>query len=446
MDEITRFFPVHKALLLLSLVLGGLIPGLSQAANWNVDLFAGQARTFALGTVTRVAVGNPDVVNYKVLDDGNLLLIGVQPGISTVSVWKEADRQVSLEVSVTPLPVDRQMKVAEQLASHVDGLTVETMGQNLVFKGRVSSEFTQTINRIIGQLPGAINLVRDDGFEKAELVRLDVKIVELKRQDIQKLGVRWDSEIAGPAYGLHAPVTTNPVFGVISPAQNGLPGEIRNALQNANYPVNSYDTLQYFGATTGITSTIDAMAEAGNARILTAPRLIARSGATAEFQAGGEFPIPVINQDGFTNVDFRDYGVLLSIAPLVQDDDIMISLAAEVSNIDPAVQVNGIPGLLNRSTSTTINLKNHDSLVVSGLISNVSSSQTQKVPFLGDIPILGKLFSSKDDRVEEAEVLIMVTPHIVQAEDDDNQALVSRVQSYVEDVKLDSELDTLLLE
>ena len=68
------------------------------------------------------------------------------------------------------------------------------------------------------------------------------------------------------------------------------------------------------------------------------------------------------------------------------------------------------------------------------------------MPFLGDIPIIGKLFSSKDDRVEEAEVLIMVTPHIVQAEDGDNQALVSRVQSYVEDVKLDTELDTLLLE
>ena len=102
MDEITRFFPVHKALLLLSLVFGVLTPGLPQAANWNVDLFAGQARTFALGTVTRVAVGNPDVVNYKVLDDGNLLLIGVQPGISTVSVWKEADRQGSLEGSVTP--------------------------------------------------------------------------------------------------------------------------------------------------------------------------------------------------------------------------------------------------------------------------------------------------------------------------------------------------------
>ena len=418
----------------------------ASASGRSLDLYAGQAKTLGLGTITRVAVGNPEIVNYKVLENGSLLLIGVQPGISTVSIWKDGDRHDTLEITVLPLPMDRQMKVASELVKHFKGLSVEKVGHNLVFKGSVDSAFLETIDQIVQQLPGALNLVRGDGFELSELVRLDVKIVEIKRQDLKKLGVRWDSEIGGPAYGLHSPFTTNPVFGVVSTSQNGLPTEIREILTNANYPVNNYDTLQYFGVTTGISSRIDALAEVGQARILSAPKLVARSGETAEFLSGGEFPIPVINQDGFVNVDFRDYGILLNILPVVSGENIKVALEVEVSNIDPAVQVNGIPGLLNRRATTTINMKNRDSLVVSGLVANTTSKQTSKVPFLGDIPVLGKLFSSTDNRVEESEVMVMVTPHIVTPENQDNQLLVKKVKAYVEEVQLETKLDTLLLE
>lgn len=418
----------------------------ASASGRSLDLYAGQAKTLGLGTITRVAVGNPEIVNYKVLENGSLLLIGVQPGISTVSIWKDGDRHDTLEITVLPLPMERQMKVASELVKHFKGLSVEKVGHNLVFKGSIDSAFLETIDQIVQQLPGALNLVRGDGFELSELVRLDVKIVEIKRQDLKKLGVRWDSEIGGPAYGLHSPFTTNPVFGVVSTSQNGLPTEIREILTNANYPVNNYDTLQYFGVTTGISSRIDALAEVGQARILSAPKLVARSGETAEFLSGGEFPIPVINQDGFVNVDFRDYGILLNILPVVSGENIKVALEVEVSNIDPAVQVNGIPGLLNRRATTTINMKNRDSLVVSGLVANTTSKQTSKVPFLGDIPVLGKLFSSTDNRVEESEVMVMVTPHIVTPENQDNQLLVKKVKAYVEEVQLETKLDTLLLE
>lgn len=240
----------------------------ASASGRSLDLYAGQAKTLGLGTITRVAVGNPEIVNYKVLENGSLLLIGVQPGISTVSIWKDGDRHDTLEITVLPLPMERQMKVASELVKHFKGLSVEKVGHNLVFKGSVDSAFLETIDQIVQQLPGALNLVRGDGFELSELVRLDVKIVEIKRQDLKKLGVRWDSEIGGPAYGLHSPFTTNPVFGVVSTSQNGLPTEIREILTNANYPVNNYDTLQYFGVTTGISSRIDALAEVGQARIL----------------------------------------------------------------------------------------------------------------------------------------------------------------------------------
>ena len=126
----------------------------ASASGRSLDLYAGQAKTLGLGTITRVAVGNPEIVNYKVLENGSLLLIGVQPGISTVSIWKDGDRHDTLEITVLPLPMERQMKVASELVKHFKGLSVEKVGHNLVFKGSIDSAFLETIDQIVQQLPG----------------------------------------------------------------------------------------------------------------------------------------------------------------------------------------------------------------------------------------------------------------------------------------------------
>ena len=121
-------------------------------------------------------------------------------------------------------------------------------------------------------------------------------------------------------------------------------------------------------------------------------------------------------------------------------------MKATVSNIDLSTQVNGVPGVLVRRALTTINVKDQDTIVISGLVSGNLAKQTQKVPFLGDIPILGKLFSSTEDRIDESEVLIMVTPRIVDAQEESNQKLVERVRGEVESIRKDMEIDALLME
>ncbi|QJX02658.1 type II and III secretion system protein [Alcanivorax sp. IO_7] len=336
--------------------------------------------------------------------------------------------------------------MSKKLANLFQGLEVEQVGKYVVFKGRVEPQFIDIIKELTDEMPNSINMVRGDGFEVSEMVRMDVKIVEIGRQDLQRLGIRWDDQIGGPAYGVHSAATTNPIFGVYSSAENELPGQISEALENANFNFDSYDTLQYFGITTGIGSTIEALAEVGDARILSAPRLVARSGEEAEFRSGGDYPIPVINQDGFIDVTFREYGIILNILPVVSGDDIKASVEAEVSNIDLSTQVNGVPGVLVRRALTTINVKDQDTIVISGLVSGNLAKQTQKVPFLGDIPILGKLFSSTEDRIDESEVLIMVTPRIVDAQEESNQKLVERVRGEVESIRKDMEIDALLME
>ena len=127
-------------------------------------------------------------------------------------------------------------------------------------------------------------------------------------------------------------------------------------------------------------------------------------------------------------------------------DDIKATVEAEVSNIDLSTQVNGVPGVLVRRALTTINVKDHDTIVISGLVAGNLSKQTQKVPFLGDIPVLGKLFSSTENRIDESEVLIMVTPRIVDAQDETNQKLVERVRGEVKSIRDDMEIDALLME
>ncbi|MBF1803097.1 type II and III secretion system protein family protein [Alloalcanivorax profundimaris] len=435
-----------RSSIVLVLLAASLWASTATAATRYMDLYAGEARTFSMGTITRVAVGSPSVLNYKVLDDGSLLLIGVAEGVSNVSVWKRGGRKDTLEVTVSSLPVDRQLSVSKKLANLFQGLEVEQVGKYVVFKGRVEPQFIDIIKELTDEMPNSINMVRGDGFEVSEMVRMDVKIVEIGRQDLQRLGIRWDDQIGGPAYGVHSAATTNPIFGVYSSAENELPGQISEALENANFNFDSYDTQQYFGITTGIGSTIEALAEVGDARILSAPRLVARSGEEAEFRSGGDYPIPVINQDGFIDVTFREYGIILNILPVVSGDDIKASVEAEVSNIDLSTQVNGVPGVLVRRALTTINVKDQDTIVISGLVSGNLAKQTQKVPFLGDIPILGKLFSSTEDRIDESEVLIMVTPRIVDAQEESNQKLVERVRGEVESIRKDMEIDALLME
>lgn len=435
-----------RSSIVVALLAASLWSSLASAGTRYLDLYAGEARSFSLGTITRVAVGSPGVLNYKVLDDGSLLLIGVEEGVSNVSVWKRGGRKDTLEITVSKLPVDRQLSVSKKLAKLFNGLQVEQVGKYVVFKGRVEERFLEIIKELTDQMPNAINMVRGDGFEVSEMVRMDVKIVEIGRQDLQRLGIRWDDQIAGPAYGIHSAGATNPIFGVYSAADNGLPSQISQALEDANFNFDSYDTFQYFGITTGISSSIDALAEVGDARILSAPRLVARSGDEAEFRSGGDYPIPVINQDGFIDVNFREYGIILNILPVVSGDDIKATVEAEVSNIDLSTQVNGVPGVLVRRAMTTINVKDQDTIVISGLVAGNLAKQTQKVPFLGDIPILGKLFSSTEDRIDESEVLVMVTPRIVDANEESNRELVKRVRGEVESIRKDMEIDALLME
>jgi pilus assembly protein CpaC len=159
---------------------------------------------------------------------------------------------------------------------------------------------------------------------------------------------------------------------------------------------------------------VSLLESSGLAKVLAEPTLVAMSGQEARFLAGGEFPIPLSTGLGNVSVQWKKFGIILTFTPTVIDEgSIHLRLAAEVSDIDPArsVTIGGfsIPGLTSRQSETTVRLGDGQSFAIAGLLSNRIRSQIDRVPFLGDLPIVGALFRSVDYRRDESELLVVVT-------------------------------------
>jgi pilus assembly protein CpaC len=174
----------------------------------------------------------------------------------------------------------------------------------------------------------------------------------------------------------------------------------------------------------------------GDARMLAEPTLTCINGGQADFVVGGEVPIPVQNQDGALNVIFKQFGIILNVEPRANDAGLIrTKVNVEVSSVDKGIQVLGIPGFATRKTNTEMNVQTGETMVVAGLLSSEDAKTVAKVPGLGQIPILGELFKSRQFRRGESELVVLVTPYII---DTSSEAIKQGVQKY-EDLRQQSD-------
>jgi pilus assembly protein CpaC len=169
------------------------------------------------------------------------------------------------------------------------------------------------------------------------------------------------------------------------------------------------------------------------------PRLSCRSGGHARFVAGGEIPVPIVNSVGSTDVEFREYGVILDIKPVVDTPGIvMLRVETEISQVDNAQRVAGIPGLLKRRSTTDIDLKHGDTVVIAGLMQRQRSRDTEGLPGVSRLPAVGRLFGVKGQRHEESEVVIFLTPRLesATARSDDDAERLRRAQERIDSLGL----------
>lgn len=238
-------------------------------------------------------------------------------------------------------------------------------------------------------------------FPMERMVRMKVKMVEFRKSALGKLGIDWGDSIAGPTFSTAGDLVGNNLFRPVTEGFEALPNEVK--------PFSTY-----FGIASNITSRINFLATNGDAVTLAEPVLTSANGGTASFLAGGEVPYPSVGPNGNTKISFKDYGIKLNIAPQIDPNgNVRTMVETEISQIDPALSVNGTPGLLTRRAQTQVNVRSGETIVISGLLSSESSNDIDKLPGLGNLPILGSLFKSKNIRDSVSELVIFVTPEVI---------------------------------
>jgi pilus assembly protein CpaC len=353
---------------------------------------------------TDITIGDPEVADVSPLTDRTLSILGKKIGTTRVSLYGEGKVQLGIfDIEVT-YDVSR-------LAAEIDrfsGGTIKVSSVNgrIMLSGTAADAATLDKAMLIARqfAPDPIDTV---SVLKAQQVLLEVRFVEATRQASRELGVQWNAlgqnTVANIGTQLPAsslPTTTVSGAGVLSGTAPF--GFLLGTLNRAGVSVDV---------------ALNALEQKGLARSLAEPNLVALSGDTASFLAGGEFPIPVPGGLGVVTIDYKRYGVGLAFTPTVLKDSINLKIDPEVSQLDTAhpVQVAGIsvPPLIVRRASTTVELRDGQSFAIGGLLQNTSGTQQDQLPWLGDVPVLGALFRSASYQKNETDLAIIVTPHIV---------------------------------
>lgn len=405
---VMRRIKVFAALVLSCCMLLGVPAASVRAAEslpTHLDLFIGDSRVIKAST-TRIAVGNGKVVSASPVSTDQLVLIGQAIGESVVQLWLQDGTQHRISVSVGPGDVQALRETIEQMLVGVEGVTARVVGRRILLEGDAANTRARERAAAIAALyPQSVtDFVGKIGWET--MVHVDVRIVEFRRGQLRELGIRWRDETSGPTAGVIADFITNDRFRVRlegdplpDPAFDPVPGHT--------------SVRAYLGLSTILESRLRALESTGEANLVAEPRLSCRSGGTARFVAGGEIPIPVVNSVGATDVEFREYGVILEIRPQVDAaGGVSMRVETELSQVDNAQRVAGIPGLLKRRSATDINLQAGETMVIAGLVQSQRSTDDAGLPGLSRVPVAGRLFGVRGKRSEESEVVIFLTPRI----------------------------------
>lgn len=381
-----------------------------QAATQRIDTYVGAIKTLEPGDITRVAIGQDSILGTTVLDNGELLLIPKAPGETALHIWTRGERKHSYLINILAEDVHRQLTQLRSIFRSFSHVSFRHEGGFIIAEGKVRPEDNELFAGHINRFPNVMSLVRAEQIEFKDMISMKVQVLEINKKYTRQLGIKWDSTIFGPSIGYVHNFKANSAFAY---ARDGNPFASLFEGSPSALNLSSASPNTYAGIMTGISSMINLLQEDGHARMLAEPSLSTRSGEVASFQSGGQYPIAVLNQFGQPVIEMQDYGIQLDIEPVTDDDGNIISrVRAEMSSIDFSTVVNGIPGILTRNTESVVNLRSGETMVISGLMKTEDSNAVSKVPLLGDIPIIGQLFTSRNFIEGRTELIILVTPRI----------------------------------
>ncbi|MCM5572017.1 pilus assembly protein N-terminal domain-containing protein [Burkholderiaceae bacterium FT117] len=400
----------------MTLAIAGPIQGTAQPVTENLELYVGEVRVLEVGELRRIAIGNGKVLQASALDRGQLLIIPEAPGQSALYLWGKDGAERHLSISVVPADASRLLGEVRAMLGDTPGVVPKIVGDKVVVEGSgVSEEQAARIAEVAGRYPQIVNLVSRVGRER--MIEMDVRMVEIRRDAMQNLGVKWSASAQGPSFGLIGDLHRSAAF------RTG--GAAAEAGLDVRSRIAPFATT--LGIATSIGSMINLMVQNGDAVVLAEPRLACRSGGSARFVAGGELPIPQTSGLGATSVAFREYGVKFDVSPVASESGVIAAkIATEISAVDFEVLVQDVPGLLKRRAETEVNLRENETLVIAGLLAEETSRSIDRVPGLGELPILGPLFRSRNFRDRRSDLVVFITPRFVGADSPSNLAEIAR--------------------
>ncbi|MFZ0684363.1 MAG: pilus assembly protein N-terminal domain-containing protein [Terriglobales bacterium] len=363
----------------------------------------------------RVSVTDPTVADALVVTPTQVLVNGLAPGEVSLLIWDELERSRSFD-----LRVDVDISAASEEMHRLfpdEQIAVTPSRSAIVLSGHVT---TEDVAKHAGALASAYSKnvvnVLTFGPVGAEEVLLEVKFAEVDRSALTQVGINLFTTGAGNTIG----TTTTGQFGgtTISPISTTTNANGVTTLSGSTTTVSNLLNMFFFNPQVHLGAVIQALQARNLLQILAEPNLVAVNGKEASFLAGGEFPFPVV-QPGVAGVatvtvQFREFGVRLKFTPVIQPNgNIHLHVIPEVSTLDfaDAVTVSGttIPAISTRKADTEFELQDGQSFVIAGLLDNRVTNVDNKVPFLGDIPILGNFFKSRSDQKSNSELMVLCT-------------------------------------
>lgn len=353
---------------------------------------------------TEIVVGDPETADVNPLTDRTLYVLGRKLGMTNVALFDENKQLVGvIDVEVT----HNLAGLRQALRQSVRGgsITVRSVNGRVLLEGMVPSAVAADKAMSLARDFAGDQVTNSLAIADNQQVNLEVRFVEINRTAGKELGINWNltDNNLGPAVGTGV-LSGGPALG-LGALSASLPFGtfVANILSNGVAP----DLL------------ITALEQKKLARRLAEPNLTALSGQKASFLAGGEFPVPISQDDGEVTVEFKQFGVRLEFTPVVLDDGLInLQIQPEVSEIDQSASIRLteggilIPGLSVRRASTSVELRDGQSFAIAGLLQTVNAKTADQVPWLGDVPVLGTLFRSSSFQKKESDLVIIVTPRL----------------------------------
>jgi pilus assembly protein CpaC len=360
------------------------------------------------GPATTVFVANPEIADIQVKSPTQIYVFGKKPGETSLYATDERD-VVLLNTIVRVTHEYPRLQEALRRVAPGSQLVFSSVGDNIVISGtaRNAGEI-QEARRIAGaHLNNPDRVVVQANIDAPSQVLLRVRVIEAQRQALKRVGINWESVGRFGSFALGLATPTDIAFDATS-----------GSLLRMGAPSGGLLNIRNQGTNRDINGVVDLLATENFISILAEPNLVALSGETASFLAGGEFPVVTTSGLNQVTVNYKQFGVSLAFTPTIYGDGrVNLKVRPEVSQLSTQGQVvlNGftIPALTTRRAETTVELGSGQSFMIGGLIQNTASQDIQKLPGLGDIPILGALFRSDAFQRNETELVILVTPYIV---------------------------------